>query len=188
MGHLGRDGRCVVLGGARFQATDKPSLRPAPPAPVGQWHPPCHANRFAGAIPRVIPNARHFFFEEAIMMNPVIVPLKTEKRFLVTEELSLRFKLHCVEGDSLPEEHAALRILVFHSDNGWQGLRWARQIDGNLYQVTFPTPPAGDCYLFFSWPGTVEEVERLPYVVIQPASEAAATDTVCRFAPAVREC
>jgi hypothetical protein len=42
------------------------------------------------------------------MMNPVIVPLKTEKRFLVTEELSLRFKLRCVEGDSVPEEHAAL--------------------------------------------------------------------------------
>ena len=122
------------------------------------------------------------------MMNPVIVPLKTEKRFLVTEELSLRFKLRCVEGDSLPEERAALRTLVFHSVNGWQGLRWARQIDENLYQVTFPTPPSGDCYLFFSWPGTVEEVERLPYVVIQPASEAPATDTVCQFAPAVREC
>jgi len=122
------------------------------------------------------------------MMNPVIVPLKTEKRFLVTEELSLRFKLRCAEGGSLPDEHAALRTLVFHPDNGWQGQRWARQIDENLYQVTFPTPPSGDCYLFFSWPGTVEEVERLPYVVIQPASEAPGTDTVCRIAPAVREC
>jgi hypothetical protein len=139
-------------------------------------------------IPRVIPKVRRLFFEEAIMMNPVIVPLKTEKRFLVTEELSLRFKLRCVEGDSLPEEHAALRTVVFHADNGWQGQRWARQIDENLYQVTFPTPPSGDCYLFFSWPGTIEEVARLPYVVIQPASGTPETDSVCRFAPAVREC
>jgi hypothetical protein len=122
------------------------------------------------------------------MMNPVIVPLKTEKRYLVTEELSLRFKLRCVGDDSLPEEHEALRTLVFHPDNGWQGQRWARQIDENLYQVTFPTPRSGDCYLFFSWPGTVEEVARLPYVVIQPSSETPETDLVCRIAPAVREC
>jgi hypothetical protein len=122
------------------------------------------------------------------MIDPVIVPRKTEKRFLVTEEVSLRLKLHGVEGDSLPEQHAALRTLVFHPESGWQGQCWARRIDENLYQVTFPTPPSGDCYLFFSWPGTVEEVERLPYVVIQPASEAARTDTVCARAPAVREC
>src|SRR5882672_6333354 len=109
MGHLGRGGRRAAIGGARSQATDKPSLSPVPSAPVDRWHPPCHANRLAGVIPRVIPKVRRLFFEEAIMMNPVIVPLKTEKRFLVTEELSLRFKLRCVEGDSLPEEHAALQ-------------------------------------------------------------------------------
>ena len=122
------------------------------------------------------------------MMNPDIVPLKTEKRFLVTEEVTLRFKLRCAKGDSRPEEDAALRTLVFHPVNGWQGHRWARQIDENLYQVTFPTPPSGDCYLFFSWPGSIEEVARLPYVVIQPASQVPETDLVCRFAPAVREC
>src|SRR5882672_800984 len=103
-------------------------------------------------------------------MKPVIVPVKTERVFLVTEELSLRFKLRCAEGERSPDERGALRTLVFHSDNGWQGQCWAREIDENLFQVSFPTPPSGDCYLFFSWPGSTSTGMQLPYLVIQSAT------------------
>ncbi len=120
-------------------------------------------------------------------MKPVIVPLKTERKFLVTEELSLRFKLRCDAGARSPDERGALRTLVFHPDNGWQGLCWARQIDENLFQVTFPTPPSGDCYLFFSWAGSGEGGMNLPYLVIQGGTENP-TEGVCRIAPLVHEC
>ena len=96
-----------------------------------------------------------------------IVPLQTVRRLLVREEFRLPFRLLYQETQRPAEDLGPLRALVLHPADGWQGQCWAKPIDGDLYEVSLPVPGAGDCCLFFSWPGAEAADPQFRYVILQ---------------------
>jgi len=118
-----------------------------------------------------------------------IVPLQTERRMLVGEELRLQFRLFDADNRKPPDDLGPLRALVFHPGDGWQGQCWAHPMGNGLYEVRFPTPGAGSCYLFLACPKSGDGYAELPYLILQTSD--AGTTAIGRTpetAAAVHQC
>lgn len=96
-----------------------------------------------------------------------IVPLQTVRRLVVKQEFRLQFRLLYAENQRPAEALGPLRALVFHPSDGWQGQCWARPIDSDVYEVSLPIPGAGDCCLFFAWPGAETAHPQPRYLILQ---------------------
>jgi hypothetical protein len=98
-------------------------------------------------------------------MTLQIVPLQSERRILVGEELRLQFKLcQAGSGRSLADL-GSLRVLVFDPTEGTQEQCWAHPVAGGLYETAVPSP-SGPCYLFFSCPEAKIGYADLPHLIL----------------------
>ena len=111
-------------------------------------------------------------------MSLDIVPVQSERRMLVGEELRLRFRLFDADNGRPPERLDSLRVLVYQPADGRQGHGWARPIGPGFYEVAFPVPRAGVYYLFFACPNSQVGYGHLPHLILQTSE--AGTTTVCR--------
>ena len=105
-------------------------------------------------------------------MSIQIVPVQSERRILVGEELKLRFKLFDEKDKRLPASLGALRVLVFEPNDGWQGCAWAQPVSGGMYETTVPAPSAGPAYVFFSCPESKIGYAHLPHLIIDTTASA----------------
>jgi hypothetical protein len=79
----------------------------------------------------------------------------------------LQFRLLHAENQRPAEDLGPLRARVLHPADGWQGQCWAHPVQGDLYEMSLPVPGAGDCCLFFTWPGSGSHDPHLRYVILQ---------------------
>jgi hypothetical protein len=100
-----------------------------------------------------------------------IVPVGSDRRMLVSEEVQLRFRLFEPRNGRAPEETGPLGVLVFQPADGRQRQTRAYPVGGGFYEVSFPVPPRGLCYLFFSCPGQRLGYADLPYLMVQSSDK-----------------
>lgn len=115
-------------------------------------------------------------------MTLQIVPVQTERRILVGEELRLQFKLCQAETGRSFADLGSLRVFVFEPAEGRQGHCWAYPVADGLYETALPVPAAGPCYLFFSCPESRIGYAQLPHLIID--ASASGTKFVTREPPA----
>lgn len=96
-----------------------------------------------------------------------IVPVGSDRQMLVSEEVRLRFRLFEPDNGRSPEETGPLGVLVFHPADGTQRQTRAIPVGAGYYEVTFPVPPQGLCYLFFTCPRQRLGYADLPYLMAQ---------------------
>src|SRR6266850_438260 len=96
-----------------------------------------------------------------------IVPVQSERRMLVGEEIRLRFRLFDSDSGRTPADMGPLRVLVYQPGSGRQGHGWARPIGGGHYEVAFPVPAARPYYPLFSWPKSRVGFGQLPHLVLR---------------------
>jgi hypothetical protein len=95
-----------------------------------------------------------------------IVPLQSEKAMLGEEVLLLRFMVFDSESKRSPADFGPLRVLVLAEADGRHGRGWAKPFDDGLYEVAFPAPAEGGCYLFFSYPLSGIGYAQLPHLIL----------------------
>lgn len=118
-----------------------------------------------------------------------IVPVQSERRMLVGEEIRLRFRLFDSDSGRTPAEMGPLRVLVYQPTGARRGHGWARPIGGGHYEVAFPVPGEGPYYLFFSCPKSRVGFGQLPYLVLRaPEAGAPEVTRASESAPAVHQC
>lgn len=114
-------------------------------------------------------------------MTLQIVPLQSERRILVGEELRLQFRL-CQSQTGRPlSPMGSLQVLVFDPAEGRQGTCTAHPVSDGVYETTLPAPLAGPCYLFFSCPESRIGYAELPHLIIEASPSS--TSVVSRMAP-----
>ena len=101
------------------------------------------------------------------MMNLDIVPMQSDKRRLIEDELLIRFSLFDVDREQPVPEIGSLRFLVFEPSEGWQEQGWAHPVAENVYEMAFPAPGPGRCYVFFASPKTGVGYADLPHLILQ---------------------
>ncbi len=99
-------------------------------------------------------------------MNIDIVPVKSERRQQVEEQILLRVGLFD------PEK---ARLMRKRQKQGW-----AEQVDEGVYEVIFRTPGLGDNYLFFACPKSNVWYAQLPHLILHHSKEEI---TVIRIPP-----
>jgi hypothetical protein len=116
-------------------------------------------------------------------MTLQIVPVQSERRILVGEEIRLQFKL-CQAGTGRAfADLGSLRVFAYEPSEGRQAHGWAHPVAGGLYETVLPTP-AGPCYLFFSCPEAGVGYAHLPHLIID--ASASGTRIVTKVPPADR--
>jgi hypothetical protein len=113
-------------------------------------------------------------------MNIDIVPVKSERRQRVEDQLLLRVGLIDAEKARLMPDLGPLLFLLFGSSGKRQKQGWAEPVDYGVYEVMFRTPGPGCSYLFFACPKSNVWYAQLPHLVLQTSAEEI---TVIRRAP-----
>ena len=113
-------------------------------------------------------------------MNLDIVPVKSERKQRVEEQIMLRFSLFDMEKERPAPDMGPLRYLLFGPLGRKQKQGWADQLEENLYEVAFGTPAPGQSYLFFACPKSGVWYAQLPHLILQATNEEI---TVHRKAP-----
>lgn len=103
---------------------------------------------------------------EGTAMNLDIVPVKSERRQLVEEQILLRFSLFDIEKGRLMPDFGPLRFLLFESSGRRQKQGWADLVDEGVYQISIPAPRPGRSYLFFACPKSGVWYAQLPHLVL----------------------
>ena len=114
-------------------------------------------------------------------MTLQIVPVQSERRILVGEELRLQFRLCQAETGRSLAPLGSLQVLVYEPAEGRQEYSTAHPVASGVYETTLPAPAAGPCYLFFSCPESRIGYAQLPHLIVE--ASASATHVVCRMAP-----
>src|SRR5512145_234192 len=96
-----------------------------------------------------------------------VATIHNEKRVLLEEQLLLRFTLFGFDQEPPRADLGPLRVMVFEPAEGWQGHTWAHPLPGGLYEVRFPAPGSGPCYLFFACPKSGIGYAELPQLILQ---------------------
>ena len=104
-------------------------------------------------------------------MNLDIVPVKSERKQLVQEQIMLRFSLFDLEKERPAPDLGPLRYLLFGPLGKKQKQGWAEQLEENLYEVAFGTPARGCSYLFFACPKSGVWYAELPHLILQATDE-----------------
>lgn len=104
-------------------------------------------------------------------MNLDIVPVKSERKSQVEEQILLRFSLFDLEKEQPAPDLGPLRFLLFGPLGKRQKQGWAEQLDENLYEVAFGAPAPGRSYLFFACPKSGVWYAQLPHLILQATSE-----------------
>lgn len=104
-------------------------------------------------------------------MNLDIVPVKSERKQLVEEQIMLRFSLFDLEKERPAPDLGPLRYLLFGSQGRRQKQGWAEQLEENLYEVAFGTPAPGQSYLFFACPKSGVWYAELPHLILQATDQ-----------------
>lgn len=99
-------------------------------------------------------------------MTLKIVPVQSERRILVGEELRLQFKFCQAETGRPFADLGSLQVFVYEPTEGRQGHCWANPIADGLYETALPAPATGPCYLFFSCPESKIGYAQLPHLII----------------------
>lgn len=104
-------------------------------------------------------------------MNLDIVPVKSERKQRVEEQIMLRFSLFDMEKERPAPDLGPLRYLLFGPLGKRQKQGWAEQLEENLYEVAFGTPAQGCSYLFFACPKSSIWYAQLPHLVLHATQE-----------------
>ncbi|MBI1950908.1 MAG: hypothetical protein HYS34_06035 [Acidobacteria bacterium] len=122
-------------------------------------------------------------------MNLDIVPVKSERKQLVEEQILLRFSLFDMEKQGVMPDLGPLRFLLFESSGMRQRQGWAEMVDEGVYEVAIPEPKPGACYLFFACPKSGVWYAQLPHLILhttmngisvhRKAAESTATPHLC---------
>ena len=104
-------------------------------------------------------------------MNIDIVPVKSEKRQQVDEQILLRVGLFDAEKARLMSDLGPLLFLLFGSSGKRQKQGWAEPVDEGVYEVMFRTPGLGDNYLFFACQKSNVWYAQLPHLILHHSKE-----------------
>ncbi len=104
-------------------------------------------------------------------MNIDIVPVKSERRQQVEEQILLRVGLFDPEKARLMPDLGPLLYLLFGSSGRRQKQGWAEPVDDGVYEVIFRTPGLGDNYLFFACPKSNVWYAQLPHLILHASEE-----------------
>jgi hypothetical protein len=110
-----------------------------------------------------------------------IVPVNSERRQLVEDQILLRFALCDLEKERRIADLGPLLFLLFESSGRRQKQGWADQVDENVYQVAFRTPRPGRSYLFFACPKSGVWYAQLPHLILHATEDEV---SVHRMSPA----
>ncbi len=122
-------------------------------------------------------------------MSLDIVTVESDGRTLPGDRLLLRFRLLDSDGMRAPDALGPLQVLLFEPSGQRKGYGWAEPVAQGVYEVVFPVPGAGDCYVFFSYPMSGIGYAQLPHLILcssedgttvfSKAPEAAPADCQC---------
>ena len=104
-------------------------------------------------------------------MNIDIVPVKSERRQSVEEQILLRLGLYDAEKSRLMPDLGPLLFLLFGSSGRRQKQGWAEPVDDGVYDVIFRTPAPGRSYLFFACPKSNVWYAQLPHLILHASNE-----------------
>lgn len=104
-------------------------------------------------------------------MNIDIVPVKSERRQRVEDQLLLRVGLVDADRARLLPDLGPLLFLLFGSSGKRQKQGWAEPVDDGVYEVMFRAPGLGCSYLFFACPRSNVWYAQLPHLVLQTSTD-----------------
>src|SRR2546422_6798920 len=113
-------------------------------------------------------------------MNIDVVPVKSERRQQIENQLRLRVGLFDAERARLMPDLGPLLYLLFGSSGRRQKQGWAEPVDEGVYEVTFRTPGLGQSYLFFACPKSNVWYAQLPHLILETSND---TITIIRKSP-----
>jgi hypothetical protein len=104
-------------------------------------------------------------------MNIDIVPVKSERRQSVEEQLLLRVGLFDPEKARLMSDVGPLLFLLFGASGKRQKQGWAEPVDEGIFEVRFRTPGPGNSYLFFACPKSNVWYAQLPHLILHTSRD-----------------